>query len=69
MQDGSLEYVIVESFVCFTSTAPANLRLMNGADERSGRVEIYHKGEWGTVCDNNFGKEEARVICKALGYG
>ena len=46
-----------------------SLRLVNGSDETSGRVEIYHEGEWFTVCDNNFGIEEAQVICKSLGYG
>ena len=45
-----------------------SLRLVNGNDDKSGRVEIYHEGQWGTVCDDNFGREEAQVICKRLGY-
>lgn len=33
----------------------------------SGRVEVRHKGVWGTVCDDNFGEEEGQVICRMLG--
>ena len=41
---------------------------MDGPDDISGRVEIYHEGVWGTVCDDDFGTEEALVTCKSLGY-
>ena len=46
----------------------AALRLVDGPQEGSGRVEILHEGQWGTVCDDNFGTEEAQVVCRALGY-
>ncbi|ELU03874.1 hypothetical protein CAPTEDRAFT_41913, partial [Capitella teleta] len=44
------------------------VRLVNGANEREGRVEIAHAGQWGTICDDDFGKQEADVICRSLGY-
>ena len=45
------------------------VRLANGgSDTNSGRVEIYHDGQWGTVCEHYFGQEEADVVCKMLGH-
>ena len=34
----------------------------------AGRLEIFIKGEWGTICDNKFGSVEADVACRQLGY-
>lgn len=46
----------------------AAIRLAGGDGESNGRVEIFHAGEWGTVCDSNWGLEDAVVTCRQLGW-
>uniref|UniRef100_W5M274 Lysyl oxidase homolog n=1 Tax=Lepisosteus oculatus TaxID=7918 RepID=W5M274_LEPOC len=33
-----------------------------------GRIEVFYKGEWGTICDDDFSLENAQVLCKQLGF-
>ncbi|KAH3842034.1 hypothetical protein DPMN_115522 [Dreissena polymorpha] len=43
------------------------VRLLNGPNYHSGRVEVYHNGQWGTICDDNFDHLDVMVICRMLG--
>ena len=41
--------------------------MIGDGENKKGRLEVWRGGEWGTVCDDGFEDDDARVVCKTLG--
>ena len=46
----------------------ARVRLANGSNSSVGRIEVFARGSWGTVCDDDFDISDANVFCRMLGF-
>ena len=51
------------------------IRLANGTASSSGRLEVYHNGTWGTVCNDardqpgdQYNNNMANVVCRMQGF-
>ena len=50
------------------AASDGDLRIEDGRSDNEGRLEIFHDGEWGVVCDDFFSRLDTKVACRQLGY-
>ena len=41
---------------------------MGGDTEYDGMVEVCYGGVWGSICPSSWDSNDAKVVCRQLGY-
>lgn len=45
-----------------------SITLVNSDVPSRGRIQLWYKGEKGSICDDHFDEKDATVVCQMFGY-
>ena len=62
---GSLQQLVLSATVCNNEGA-VRLLVGNQTSSTEGRLEVCLNGMWGTVCNDGWDTNDARVVCRQL---
>ena len=75
MQVGSCNINLIVIFIIYDPLTAANfscedgeVRLAGGDTPNEGRVEICFDNQFGTICNDGWDGNDAKVICGELGF-
>ena len=63
-----LNYSTVILFCSIVHCKHGSIRLAGSSDPLRGRVEVCVNGTWGSVCNDYWHNNDARVACRQLGF-
>ena len=58
----------LKTFTHIAGCQYGDIKLVDGSSQNEGRVEICIDNQWGTVTDDGWSINNAKVVCQQLGY-
>ncbi len=57
------------AFITDSKSGVDDLRVTMGPSNTTGRLEVFHEGHWGLVCNDGSWKNAAALVaCRQIGY-
>ena len=63
-----LQYMACIIVFVITGCTYGDIRLIGGAFENEGTVQVCFNKLWGLISDYNWDNNDAKVVCNQLGY-